>query len=72
MPFLTPKEGSVSVAFGLVAQAGGLGTLFGPPVAAAVAERFGWAGFGIFLTATALVGLACMLALIAAPRGPRR
>lgn len=72
VPFLTPQGGSVSVAFGLVAQAGGLGTLFGPPVAAAVVERFGWAGFGIFLAATALVGLACMLALIAAPQRPRR
>jgi MFS family permease len=61
IPFLTPRGGSVSVAFGLVAQAGGIGTVFGPPLAAAVAESFGWAGFGWFLAATALVGLACML-----------
>ncbi|MEO3386650.1 MFS transporter [Mesorhizobium sp. CAU 1741] len=71
VPFLTPAGGSVSVAFGLVAQAGGIGTLFGPPVAAFMAERFGWAGFGVFLAATALVGLACMAGLSRGLRQPR-
>ena len=61
IPFLTPKAGSVSVAFGLVAQAGGLGTLFGPPFAALVVQNFGWAGFGWFLATVALAGLASMV-----------
>jgi MFS family permease len=64
IPFVTPQRGSVSVALGLVCQAGGIGTVFGPPIAATVIERAGWAGLGWFLTAVALVGLACMAPLM--------
>ena len=75
IPFLTPQNGSVSIAFGLVVQAGGIGTLFGPPVAGAVVDAFGWAGFGWFLAGTALAGLACMMPIAAVSgrgRRPRR
>lgn len=72
IPFVTSRGGSVSVAIGLVAQAGGIGTVFGPPVAAAVAEAFGWAGFGWFLAAIALVGLACMVPLLSFSAAGRR
>ncbi len=65
IPFITPRAGSVPVAIGLVCQAGGIGTVFGPPVAAFVIESFGWPGFGAFLALTALVGLAAMLPLMA-------
>ena len=65
IPFVTPPRGSVSVAIGLVCQAGGIGTVFGPPLAAFVIETFGWAGFGWFLALTALAGLACMVPLAA-------
>lgn len=63
IPFLTPRAGSVSVAIGLVCQAGGLGTVFGPPLAATVIEAAGWTGFGWFLAVVALAGLAAMLPL---------
>lgn len=61
IPYVTPHGGSVPVAIGLVCQAGGLGTVFGPPLAAAVVEAFGWSGFGWFLSAVAVAGLACMV-----------
>ncbi len=64
IPFLTPRDGSVPVAIGLVCQAGGLGTVFGPPLAAAVVEAFGWSGFGWFLSAVAVAGLACMVPVV--------
>ena len=66
IPFVTPRGGSVPVALGLVCQAGGIGTLFGPPIAAFVIERFGWNGLGWFLSAVALAGLACMVPLMKA------
>ena len=68
IPFITPRAGSVPVAIGLVAQAGGIGTVLGPPVAAAVIERYGWAGFGWFLALVGAAGLVCMLPLTAAER----
>jgi MFS family permease len=51
------------VAIGLVAQAGGIGTLFGPPLAGHVIETYGFAGFGWFLAVVALVGIACLVPL---------
>ena len=53
IPFIVRREGSASVAIGLVAQAGGIGTLFGPPLAGYVIETYGFAGFGWFLVAVA-------------------
>lgn len=63
IPFVTPARGSVSVAIGLVCQAGGIGTVLGPPIAAAVIERSGWTGLGWFIAAVSLAGLACVLPL---------
>lgn len=67
IPFVTPRRGSVAVALGLVCQAGGIGTVFGPPIAATVIERAGWSGFGWFLAAVAVAGMAAMLPLLRAP-----
>jgi MFS family permease len=67
IPFLTPHGGSVPVALGLVCQAGGIGTLFGPPIAGAVIEMFGWGGLGWFLTSVAAVGLVSMIPLTRHP-----
>lgn len=64
IPFVTPARGSVSVAIGLVTQAGGIGTVAGPPVAALVIGRTGWTGFGVYLAAVALAGLAATLPLL--------
>lgn len=64
IPYITPQRGSVAVALGLVCQAGGLGTVLGPPVAAAVIERVGWIGFGWFLCLVAVLGLICMVPLM--------
>ena len=70
IPFIVQRQGSASVAIGLVAQAGGIGTLFGPPLAGYVIETYGFAGFGWFLVAMALVGIVCLipLTLTRAPR----
>ena len=54
IPFIVRRGGSASVAIGLVAQAGGIGTLFGPPLAGYVIETYGFAGFGWFLAAVAV------------------
>ena len=48
-------------------QAGGIGTVFGPPLAAYVIETYGFAGFGWFLVAIALVGIACLVPFIFQP-----
>ena len=58
------------MAIGLVAQAGGIGTLFGPPLAGYVIETYGFASFGWFLLAVALVGIACLMPLMSA-RAPQ-
>lgn len=63
IPFSTPRAGSVAVAFGLVCQAGGIGTVFGPPIAAWIIETSGWTGLGYFLAAVSVVGLLTMLPL---------
>lgn len=68
IPFITPPAGSVSVAIGLVCQAGGIGTVFGPPAAAAIIERFGWSGLALFLALVAAAGLACMVPILRSTR----
>jgi MFS family permease len=68
IPSYVPRGGSVSVAIGLVAQAGGIGTLVGPPLTAAIIANRSWAEFGGFLSIAALTGLACLLPLLRARR----
>jgi MFS family permease len=68
IPFILPAGGSVSVAIGLVSQAGGIATLFGPPLAGWVIERFGWPGLGWFLVFAALFGLLSLAPLVARRR----
>lgn len=63
IPFLTPARGSVPVALGLVSQIGGIGTIFGPPLAAFVIENYGWTGFAWFLIVCGIAGLACLIPL---------
>lgn len=69
IPALVPPGGSVPVAIGLVAQAGGIGTLLGPPAAAYVIEQAGWPGLGVFL---AIAGVAGIVALLPNLAGPQR
>ena len=66
IPFIVGRNGSTSVAIGLVAQAGGIGTLFGPPLAGYVIETYGFAGFGWFLGGIAIVGVVCLVPLTVA------
>lgn len=61
IPSIVPRGGSVSIAIGLVAQAGGIGTLFGPPLAAWVIEDYGWNGLSILLAAIGFAGVVCLL-----------
>ena len=71
IPFVTPASGSVPAAIGIVSQAGGIGTLAGPPLGAVFIESLGWMGFGWFLAVVALVGIACLSPLaLAAKRQP--
>lgn len=71
IPFVTPPSGSVAFTLGIVSQAGGIGTLAGPPLAAWMLEGQGWNGFGWFLSAIALTGVACLTPLaIGAMRRP--
>jgi MFS family permease len=63
VPFITPDGGSPAVLFGLIAQAGGIGTLIGPPLAAVVVGAYGWTGFGVYLALVAVIGLVCLLPL---------
>lgn len=63
IPFSTPRAGSVAVAFGLVSQAGGIATVFGPPLAAWIVETWGWTGLGYFLATVSAIGLLCTLPL---------
>lgn len=64
IPTYIPRGGSVSVAIGLVAQAGGIGTLVGPPLTAAIIETWSWAGLGVFLSIAAACGALLLLPLI--------
>ena len=65
IPFVTPAGGSVATSIGIVSQAGGIGTLAGPPLAAWILHDHGWTGFGWLLTATAVFGIACLAPLAA-------
>lgn len=65
IPFVTPPGGSVATSLGIVSQAGGIGTLAGPPLAAWILHDYGWSGFGWLLTATAVVGIGCLAPLAA-------
>ena len=71
VPYLVPEKGSVPVAFGLISQFGGTGTMFGPPIAAAVIEAYGWTAFSWFLAGFGVLGAACMVPLIARRASPR-
>jgi MFS family permease len=67
IPALVARGGSVPIAIGVVAQCGGIGTLFGPPLAGHVIESAGWVGFALFISGTAVICL-----LILAPLLSRR
>ncbi|HHZ10224.1 MAG TPA: MFS transporter [Rhizobiales bacterium] len=67
VPYIVPKGGSVAVAIGLIAQTGGLGTVFGPPLAGHVIERYGWDGYAWFLAAVAVAGAVLVAPLLMTP-----
>lgn len=64
VPFIVPRGGSASVAIGLIAQTGGIATVFGPPLAGHVIDGQGWDGFGWFLAGAGVVGALCLLPLL--------
>ncbi|MFI0849688.1 MFS transporter [Mesorhizobium sp. IMUNJ 23232] len=64
IPAIVPRGGSAAVAIGLVCQAGGIGTVLGPPLAAAVVDAHGWTGFAWFLGAVSAAGLVCLVPLL--------
>lgn len=68
VPYIVPKGGSVAVAIGLIAQTGGLGTVFGPPLAAHVIERYGWDGYAWFLAVVGVIGAVLIVPLLMRPR----
>lgn len=66
VPSHVPPASSVSIAIGLVAQAGGIGTVIGPPLTAAIIENWSWGTLGLYLAAAAALGLAALLPLMRA------
>jgi MFS family permease len=63
IPLILPKGGSAAIAIGLVCQAGGIGTVFGPPIAGQVIESYGWPGFGWFLALASAAGIVSLIPL---------
>ncbi|MBO6717712.1 MAG: MFS transporter [Rhizobiaceae bacterium] len=70
-PFIVPPGGSVSVAIGFIAQAGGISTVAAPPLAGWVIESYGFAGLGWFLAAAAIVGPILLLPMLRRPLDPQ-
>ncbi|MBO6724798.1 MAG: MFS transporter [Rhizobiaceae bacterium] len=68
VPFIVPVGGSVSVAIGIIAQAGGITTVIAPPIAGYIIERFGFNGLGWFLALAALLGPVLLMPLVRRPR----
>lgn len=64
VPFIVPVGGSVSVAIGIIAQAGGITTVIAPPIAGYIIERFGFNGLGWFLALAALLGPVLLMPLL--------
>lgn len=64
VPFIVPRAGSASVAIGLIAQTGGFATVFGPPLAGHVIDDHAWTGFGWFIAAWAVIGIAILTPLL--------
>jgi len=65
VPLILPAGGSMAIAIGIIAQTGGISTLIGPPLAGYVIATHGWAGFGAFMLAVSVIGLALMLPMLA-------
>ena len=74
LPSLTADRGSSAIALGLLAQAGGIGTLVGPPIAGWAIESAGWGAMGGLLAAAAVGAIALLIsgrgARLAALAGP--
>jgi MFS family permease len=68
IPYIVPALGAASIVIGLICQAGGLGTVVGPPVAGYVIEQAGFPGLGWFILAVSLAGAAFSAALLLLPR----
>jgi MFS family permease len=68
VPFIVPRTGSASVAIGLIAQTGGFATVFGPPLAGHVIDNYAWIGFGWFIAAWAVIGVASLTPLLVGRR----
>ncbi|MBX3530704.1 MAG: MFS transporter [Rhizobiaceae bacterium] len=68
IPYIVPAAGAAAVVIGLICQAGGLGTVIGPPVAGYVIENAGYPGLGWFILAVSLLGAAFSAALLALPQ----
>lgn len=68
IPYIVPAAGAAAVVIGLICQAGGLGTVIGPPVAGYVIESAGYPGLGWFILAVSLLGAGFSAALLALPQ----
>jgi MFS family permease len=64
IPAILPARGPSAVAIGLVCQAGGIGTVLGPPIAAYVIETHGWSGVAWFMITASVAGVVCLLPLL--------
>jgi len=64
VPQVASKRFSAAMVVGVIAQAGGIGTIFGPPLAGFVIDSWGWSGLTAFLTALSLTGAVLMIPMI--------
>lgn len=64
VPQAASKRFSAAMVVGVIAQAGGTGTIFGPPLAGFVIESWGWSGLTVLLTVLSVAGALLMVPMI--------
>jgi MFS family permease len=68
VPLLAGTQMSSTRTIGAIAQAGGIATLLGPPIAGSIIEDFGWPALAGSFVVVALIGMAAILTTICASR----
>lgn len=64
VPQAASSRFSAAMVVGVIAQAGGIGTIFGPPLAGFVIDNFGWSGLTVLLTTLSICGALLMIPMI--------
>ncbi len=64
VPRAATEKFSAAMVVGVIAQAGGIGTIAGPPLAGFLVDMFGWGALTWFLTALSLAGTLMMAPMV--------